>query len=160
MDDYEKYLRFAIRFLGRRPRSVKEVRDRLIMRQASPEVADRVIDRLSSEKFLNDAEFAGWWIRQRTEFRPKPRRVILLELSQKGIPREVAEEALGAEDTPYENDIEQAKKVGEKQIRRYRTFSRDEAREKLAVFLARRGFSWETIKRCIDEILALQYNRD
>jgi regulatory protein len=158
MDAFEKYLRFAIRFLSLRPRSIKEIRDRLTKKQASPQVIDKVIASLLTNRFVDDAEFARWWIRQRTEFRPKPKRIIMMELSQKGVAREVAEEAFADEESPFVGDVVQARSVGEKQVRRYRALPREEAKQKLAAFLARRGFSWDTITRCIDEILALQYN--
>lgn len=158
MDEFEKYLRFAIRFLTLRPRSIKEIRDRLTKKQAQPEVIEKIIATLIANHFVDDLEFARWWIRQRTEFRPKPKRVIVMELSQKGVDRETIDAAFADKESPFVGDIAQAKQVGERQIRRYRALSRDEAKQKLMAFLARRGFSWETISRCIDDILALQYN--
>lgn len=158
MEDFERYLTYAIRFLSLRPRSIKEVKDRLIRKQASSEVIDKVITSLIANHFVDDQEFARWWIRQRTEFRPKPKRVITMELMQKGVDKEIIAEAFADDESPFVGDLAQAKQVGERQIRRYRALPRDIAKQKLAAFLARRGFSWETISRCIDDILALQYN--
>ena len=46
-----------------------------------------------------------------------------------------------------------AKKAVEKKLRLWQNLPSDEFRQKLTGFLASRGFSWETIKDVIDEIL-------
>lgn len=154
MDDFEKYYIKAAHFLKYRPRSVKEVRDKLKEKKASPEIIERIIATLTEQKFLNDREFARLWVRQRIFLKPKSKRIIALELRQKGIDKEVIEEVLldPGEDQEV-NDLSQAKKLVSSKIHKYKGFQRQEVYQKLGGFLARRGFSWDTIRQSIDEAL-------
>jgi regulatory protein len=152
MEDYDKYLKFILNFLSYRQRSEKEIRDKLTEREASPEITSQIITFLQQHKLLDDKEFARSWVRSRQSFRPKSKRAIKMELLKKGIAPETAEEALeGNEDEEGINDTEQALKLIQKRIIRYKGLPKPELYQKLGGFLARRGFSWETIKTCIDQ---------
>lgn len=156
MDDFEKYLNSALRFLSFRPRSEKEIRDKLIGKKAPQEIIERVITSLKDHKFLNDEDFARWFIEQRLRFRPKGLRIIKLELKQKGIDSEIIESAISNLSTDDEggvpsNDLESAKKLVEKKISKYIGLEKQVIYQKLGAFLARRGFNWDTIKKSIDE---------
>lgn len=151
MDDFEKYLNKAFHFLSFRPRSEKEVRDSLIKKKALPEIIDRIIVQLKEHNFLNDEDFARWFIESRLRFRPKSLRIIKLELKQKGVDRETIETAIS--NNTNELDLESAKKLVEKKIDKYRDVKRQEVYQKLGGFLARRGFDWDTIKKSIDSVL-------
>ena len=37
----------------------------------------------------NDLKFAKWWVEQRGNFRPKPKRILKIELTKKGIVKEI-----------------------------------------------------------------------
>ena len=166
MNDFEKFYNSSLRFLSYRPRSEKEIRDNLVRKsrgarsgsarkKIDPTMIDRVINKLKEQKFINDEEFAKWWIEQRTSFRPRSLRLIKIELRQKGISNEIIDKMI------YDlrlmiDDLEQAKKLVEKRIRRFRNkfgMTREEMNQKLGGFLARRGFDWDTIKQSIDELV-------
>lgn len=157
MDDFEKYLNKALRFLSFRPRSEKEVRDKLESQKASKEIIERIINSLKDHKFLNDEDFAKRFIEQRLRFKPKGIRLIKLELKQKGIDQEIIDQAITSlsshEDSALQNDLESAKKLVEKKISKYKGFERQIIYQKLGGFLARRGFNWGTIKKSIDDSL-------
>ena len=84
-DDFGINLNRVLRFLSFRPRSEKEIRDYLNNKQVNPLVSQKIIDKLVENKFLNDLEFAKWWIEQRTLTTPRAWRIIKIELKQKGI---------------------------------------------------------------------------
>ena len=157
MDDFEKYLNKALHFLSFRPRSEKEIRDKLLSNKAPEEIVERVITSLKEHKFLNDEDFARWFIEQRLRFRPKSLNFIKLELKQKGIDSEIIDEAISSlnkdEDSALQNDLESAKKLVEKKFDKYKHLSKQETYQKLGAYLARRGFDWNTIKRSIDGVL-------
>src|SRR5471030_3043835 len=130
MDDYEKYLHYSLRFLSYRQRSEKEMRDKLAEKEAALEVIERVMAFLISHKFLNDEEFSLSWVRSRTNFRPKSKMVIKMELQKKGIAPEIIEQALqGNEDEGGMNDMEQAMKLVKKRIPRYKEMEKREINE-------------------------------
>lgn len=154
MDDFEKFYLKAVHFLKFRSRSEKEVRDKLKEKKASSEIIERIIATLTKQKFLNDREFARLWVRQRITFKPKSKRIIALELRQKGIDKDLINDVLldPGEDQEV-NDLAQAKKLVSSKIHKYKGMQRQEVYQKLGGFLARRGFNWDTIRQSIDEEL-------
>lgn len=164
MDLLEKYIASAYRYLSRRARSEKEVRDNLKKKKASPEIIEQVITRLTKQKFLNDLDFAKWWVEQRLRFNPKSMRVITLELRQKGISPDIIEQVTkhptSITDEVLPTEYETAQKLVEKQMKKYQGIEKEKIYQKLGGFLARRGYSWEIIKRVIDEHLTSAYNSE
>jgi len=160
MDElFEKYYLKAVHFLKFRPRSVKEVRDQLKKKNAPGAMIERIITTLQEQKFLNDKDFAAWWIESRARFRPKGRRIVELELKQKGISQEIIDEVMAeetADDIPDEE--EQLRRLIEQRLSKYKHLEKFEIYQKLGAFLARRGYTWEQIKRSIDEVLEKEYN--
>ncbi len=155
LNDFEKYLNKAFHFLSYRPRSEKEIRDKLSMKKAPQEIIERVIISLKEHKFLDDGKYAKWFIENRLRFNPKGQRLLKMELKQKGVDPEIIEEAIGnlSKDDESEvpnNDLESAKKLVEKKIARYKGIEKQIIYQKLGAFLARRGFSWDIIKKAID----------
>ncbi|MFH1841099.1 MAG: regulatory protein RecX [Candidatus Shapirobacteria bacterium] len=123
--DWEK----VTRFLSFRPRSEKEVADYLVRKKIP---LGPIIKKLKRLKLLDDREFARWFLEQRASFKPKGKMALKQELYQKGIARELVEELLAEVD-----EASEARKIMEK---------KKLLPEKMMALLARRGFSWETIK--------------
>ena len=153
MDDFENFYNKSLRFLSFRPRSEKEIRDKLKSKKASSLIINQVIVKLKEKKFINDLEFAKWWVEQRTNFKPRGLRLIKIELRQKGISDEMIESGIMNQESGAKNDLGLARKLIEKRLSRYKGLSKQELYQKLGSFLARRGFDWETIKQAIDEVL-------
>jgi regulatory protein len=160
MDDhFEQYYLKAVHFLKFRQRSVKEMREYLKKKNASDEVIDRVIAMLSEQKFLNDREFARAWIENRARFRPKGRRIVELELKQKGISKDIIGEVMAEEPTEdVPDETEQLRRLVEQRLPKYKHLERFEVYQKLGAFLARRGYTWDHIKRAIDAVYEKEYN--
>lgn len=151
MDEYEKYLNKAVRFLSIRPRSEKEMREYLAKKNTPEQITEKIIAFFIEKKFLNDEEFARMWVRNRTTLKPKSKRIIKLELLQKGIDSDTIEQVLaGEDDEKAVSDIDQARKLARSRLPRYKSLTRQELYQKLGGYLARKGFSWEVIKKSID----------
>lgn len=151
---FEKLLNKAVHFLSYRPRSEKEVRDHLRRKRRADTTKtqhekniDEVIDKLKRQGLINDQEFVNWWITQRLEYRPRGRRLLKLELRQKGISLDLLNEALAKLD-----DYEPALRIANKKMRSLKGLEIDKLHIKLTSFLQRRGFTWQTIKRVVDEL--------
>jgi len=151
MDEFEKFYNKALKFLSYRPRSEKEIRDKLSGKKASEEIINKIISRLKKNNFLNDEEFAKWWIEQRTTFKPRSVRLIKIELKQKGIGQELIEERIDHLSSAID-DLGSAKKIIEKRLPRYKNLSRDEKFQKIARFLSSKGFSYDTIKEIFQSL--------
>lgn len=153
MDQFEKLLALALRFLSLRPHSEKEVKDYLQKKKFSQEEKDKVLGYLQEHRLIDDREFARWFIDQRTRVKPQGERLIRLELRQKGINEEIMSAVLKDPDSEIINQEEAAKMLIEKKLLRYQHLSRQEIYQKLGAFLARRGFDWETIRKSLDAVL-------
>jgi len=149
VEGFERFYNSALRFLSYRPRSKKEVEEKLLNKKAPQNIIDAVVGKLTEQKFLDDVEFAKWWIEQRTKVRPRAFKVIKFELKQKGISEETIDNLQLTID-----DLENAKKLLSKKLERYKDMEKGERYQKLAQFLARRGFSWEVVKKSIDEVFS------
>lgn len=87
----------ATRLVNHRGRSVEELRRRLtatLEADDDPRLVDIVIDRCLGNGMLDDARFAGEWVRQRQRNQGKSVSVLRRELRDKGVPAPVIEEAL------------------------------------------------------------------
>lgn len=156
MGDFERFYNKALEFLSYRPRSEKEVRDKLKTKKVEPSTIDKIIAKLIDKKFINDEEFAKMFLENRLRFKPRSMRLIKLELKQKGIDPETIDKMINDEGLMI-NDLESAKKLVEKKMGRFRNkfgMTREEKYQKLGRFLASKGFNWDTIKKAIDEVLA------
>lgn len=136
----------ALRLLESRPRTEREIRDRLRLKTYSPEQIEGVVTRLRELGLINDRQFAKMWVENRATFKPKGAQALRQELARKGVDREVAAAVIAA-NTNAETEASQCAEVARQAARRYRnapdwpTFQR-----KLAGFLQRRGFGHAVIK--------------
>lgn len=161
MDEFEKFYNKALKFLSYRPRSVDEVRKKLLnsrgrfnsaKRNTTPEIAEKIIAKLKDYKFLDDEEFVKWWIESRAKFKPRSLRLIKMELKQKGIEDGLIEQTIEDLRITNKDDLENARKLIEKRKKRYQGLPRDEKFQKVARYLASKGFSYDIIKEIIKEI--------
>lgn len=146
---YEK----AARFIEYRPRSVLEVRNRLVRYGVETKMIEKVIIRLQAENLLDDTEFALLWVENRRIFRPRGKLLLHKELVEKGI-----------EDSDIENalieveELTDARQLAYSKLSKYDGLSLDIFRNKIWSLLARRGFDYGVINDVISEII--QAKRD
>ncbi|MBU1126838.1 MAG: RecX family transcriptional regulator [Patescibacteria group bacterium] len=142
------------KFLAIRPRSEKEIRDRLsqkLYKRELSEFIDRVklknsvLEKLSKLDFIDDEKFAKWWVQQRNQFRPKGKRALMVELRTKGVDDEAIKKALAF--LGSEKDL--IKRLTDKKLKTLQRFSKKQKKEKTIQFLLRKGFSWEEIKETV-----------
>jgi len=155
MDDesLQKLKDYAFRLLSFRPRSKKEISDKLIRysykHHYSAGLIEKVLNELSSGNYINDEEFAKWWLDQRQSYKPKGLKAIRFELANKGVSRELIDKVTSfAKDG--DNELVLAQKLISKKINLWRNLSKLEQKKKISDLLLRRGFDWETVKRVID----------
>jgi regulatory protein len=132
----------ALKLLSYRPRSEKEIRDRLIRKEFDPLIIDQVIDKLKEDKFLNDKEFAQWLTESRQNYKGRSKYVIRNELSEKGVDKETITKTL----SNAKDDLETAKELFERRRRIFERYSGEEYTKKVTGFLQRKGYSWDIIQ--------------
>ena len=139
-----------LRWLSFRPRSRQELVTYLKQKKVNSGVIADVVAKLEARNFINDFEFARWFIEQRNAFRPKAAYLLKLELKQKGIGGEIIEQLFAGEEV--EDDVLLAKKIIQKKAKLFACLAPVSAKKKLINLLLRRGFSWQTIGQVLPEI--------
>jgi len=147
-DAVESAYQKSTKFIGYRMRTTSEVDKHLTKKGIEPQVIGQVIERLNENGLLNDEGFAKMWIENRSEFRPRSQRLLALELRRKGINSETIQNVI--ERTPPEDEL--AYLAAKKRIRRYENLEWQDFQRKLGSHLARRGFSYSTIKPVVYKV--------
>lgn len=138
----EQAKKWATDYLAR-PHSERELRRRLAEKGAAPDDIETVVALCVDYGFVNDAEYAAMLARHYADRGYGPGRV-RAELSRRGVPRELWDDALSAlpEDGGAIERLLAARLRG-------RDASDRREREKAAAALARRGFSWDDIRAAL-----------
>jgi regulatory protein len=140
-------LQRAVKLLAAKPRSIEELRERLLEKGwADEEAVTYALAKLKEYGYLDDERFAFGFASYRVKQKPVGRQRLERDLRLKKVSRETAEEALDLvfAETPEEQLIDQAI---EKRIRlRGRPATRNETKS-LFDHLLRRGFSYELVIR-------------
>jgi regulatory protein len=147
-DALEVAYQSAIRLIGFRMRTSKEIQEFLKRKDIAEPVILKVLERLRQSNLVDDLTFSRSWVENRTDFRPRGRRMLAMELRHKGIPEQTIQEAL--EETGSEEDL--AYRAAEKYARKLNGLDKAAFRLKLGGFLARRGFTYETARQVIESI--------
>ena len=124
----------ALRQLGRRARTVQEVRTHLKGRGFEAEAVAEVLAKLSSLGYLDDRLFAARYAAWSAESRPMGRRRLGMELAHRGVSRETIDSVLDETYGP-EQESEALQKALRKALR---TIGGE--RRRVTAFLLRRGF--------------------
>lgn len=135
----------AYRLLAVRARSEKELREALARAKFAEEIIAAVFADCKQQRFIDDASFARQFIQSRLRNRPMGRQRLAIELRQKGVDAEIINTALDDFFTE-QSQLALANQLAEKQRKRLTNLPTPKARQRLADFLRRRGFDWETIQ--------------
>jgi regulatory protein len=139
----------ALRFLAQRPRTEQEVRRRLQRAGVDETAVQSVLDRLRQHGLVDDTAFAQYWVEQRQTFRPRGARLLRAELRQHGIDAAAAEAAAETTEASAGDD---AYRAARKRARQLSAADERAFKTRLAQFLARRGFDWETISAVVNRL--------
>ena len=135
----------AVNLLSFRAHSRKELADKLKQKTGCGDAElDEVLNRLEELGFLNDRAYAASVVRSCVRKGYGAKRA-LSELSRRGVPKELREEAL--------EEMPQMAGTLERLIRaRLRNpDDRDEVR-KVSAAMSRRGYSWDEIRRALENV--------
>ncbi|MEM4260119.1 MAG: regulatory protein RecX [Candidatus Woesearchaeota archaeon] len=148
--NYGKIKDKAISLISIRPRSKKELKDKLILKKYDLSLIDEVIKDLEKEKLLDDKIFAKQWVYHRTEFSGLGKRKIELELFKKGVNKDIAKKEVSKI-----TDNQQFDKAFNLALKKYSLIKNEDKYkkiEKTSAFLARKGYSWHIIKKVLDRL--------
>jgi regulatory protein len=146
-DARERAFQQAMLFLSYRARSEAEIRQNLRKHEIPEPVIEQTLERLRQDGLANDNQFARAWVENRSAFRPRSRRLMAMELRQKGLNDEAVSSAVADVD-----DEALAYEAAQKRAVRFKGLEWNEFRKKLSDFLARRGFSYSVVAPVVTRI--------
>ncbi len=146
------YIR-ALEYTMLRPHSSREIKDYLYRKTRptiskigekregySPALAQRVFERLTQKRYIDDEKFARFWVENRNRTKGSSLRKITAELRAKGVASDVIEQAMSGCDRTDGDEL--AKIIAKKRARYHDN-------QKLMAYLARQGFSYDDIKSAL-----------
>jgi len=143
---------YALRLLGKKARTRKELEERMRKKGFDREVIARTIEWLQELGYINDEEYA----RRRVEYiltsSPRGRTQLLRELRQRGIDKELAERVVD-EKLSQVDEYKLAKEAAERKLPSYHHLERKVARRRLYAYLKRRTFSHDVVMKVLEEFL-------
>lgn len=118
----------------------------------TPEMIQEVVSRLESQKYINDQDFARYFIENRHQNKGISTKRLIQELKIKGIDSNIIEQAMfdqGTGNFLRDEEVEIEKMI-KKQLRK------TSDRQKIIAYLARQGFSYDLIKAKLDQFLSTE----
>jgi len=136
----------AVNLLAAKPRSVRELRERLLEKLWTDEtIVDSVIEKLKEYKYLNDDQYARDLALSKLRQKPQGKRRLQQSMSMKKLDREIVDIAI---DEAFE-EIPETEQIDKAITKRLRLKGKPETREdtqKFYAFLARQGFAFDLIR--------------
>lgn len=145
---YQGYV-LAVAYLGAKPRTRKAIAQYLIRKGFMEENVEYALDRLESERLVDDEQYARQFAVRRLRSGLKGRLMIKQELQQRGVPKQAAAEALSELDR--DSELIAAKRLAEKKSRSLKGDLKQN-KTKLMSFLMRRGFPGDIVREAMKGI--------
>jgi regulatory protein len=156
----ERTMNRAGRLLAAKPRSVRELRERLLEKSWTDNaIVDEVIDKLKDYKYLDDDQYARTAALSKLMQKPQGKRRLMQTMSQKKLDRETVESAIADafEKLPEDQLIDQAI------AKRLRLKGKPETREdtkKFYDFLLRQGFGYDLIREKMGGVASGRFDEE
>jgi len=156
----ERTMNRAVKLLAAKPRSVRELRERLLEKLwTDDEIVDAVIEKLKEYKYLDDEQYARDLAVSKLRQKPQGKRRLRQSMSQKKLDKETVEAAISEafEKLPEDELIDQAID------KRLRLKGKPESREDLKKFydhLLRQGFGFDLIREKMSAVASREFEQD
>lgn len=138
----------ALKYIGYKMRTAKEVLDRLESQEYDERLIAKVMAFLEKYGYVNDREYCEKYIRETVKLRPKGKYLIKTELRARGIDEDTADAAL---EEASIDELSMAEALLEKKYEGFADMD-DKERAKVFGYLQRRGFSFGVIKEAVSEL--------
>ena len=156
----ERTMNRAVKLLAAKPRSVRELRERLLEKMwTNDEIVERVIEKLKEYKYLDDEQFARDIALSKLRQRPQGKRRLQQSMSQKKLDKDVVQSAIADafEKMPEDDLIDLAI------AKRIRLKGKPETREDTKKFydhLLRQGFGFDLIREKMASVGKREFEQD
>ena len=147
----------ALKFLGFKSRSIKEIVLKLSQKGYEEDIINNTIQYLKKYNYVDDAHYAQSFCKDKINMKKLGQKRLKTELQAKGIDQSVISEVLEDlldEEKEYENALLLAKK---KLSSSYKNDEFNAQYRKLSGFLSRKGYSFNLIAKVLEKLLKKSY---
>jgi regulatory protein len=148
-DAVKKAISTSLSLIAYRPRSAGELASKLRERSYDAETIDVAIGRMRELNYLDDREFADRWVESRQMHRPRSTRMLRQELQQKGVDQQIIDSII---EEARIDEFGDALALGQKKAESLRALEPQVRDRRLSGFLARRGYSYDVIRRVLEAL--------
>lgn len=142
-------MKFAMKLISLRRRSVFEIEEKLKEKGLEENVLEEILEELKGYKYLDDQQFAESYINDRMNFNPRGKFLIKKELQEKGVAENIIEKKL-EELISKEREVESARKLAEKKLRIMGGKNgKNKTNQKIMSYLQSKGYSFEIISQVV-----------
>jgi regulatory protein len=145
----------ALDMLARAPRSVRDLRRRLLLKGEPESEVDVAVDRLTASGLLNDAAYARAFVRSKVASQGFSRRRLQQELAKRGVARSIADAAIV--DVLHDDEVDESaniERVAQKKLRTLSGLDKETQRRRLYAYLARRGYEVDDVRPVVRRVLS------
>jgi len=140
----------AVKFIGTKFRSCLEVHDYLEKKEVDKDIIHEVIDKLKTQKYLDDFLFAKAFVNDRIKFTNNGPYKIKKELDEKGVSNSIIDDVLSIFDFSLEK--EKLNKLVPKYVNTIRNKSYSMMKNKVCEYFTNLGYSKSLVIEILDDI--------
>lgn len=143
----------SLDMLARAPRSVRDLRRRLVLKGETEADVDAAIQRLTAAGLLDDAAYARAFVRAKVSSQGFSRRRLQQELAKRGVAREVADAAIV--EVLHDDEVDEVaniERAAVKKLRMLRGLDEETQRRRLYGYLARRGYAVDDVRAVVERL--------
>lgn len=142
----QKLIEDSIRLISKRPRSTKEItlyleKKLVTYKRKGCKFKEQVLTSLRQKGYLDDRNFAKWWVDQRLAYKPRGRYLLQNELKEKGIPQDIISEVFGGIRLTPKKELSIAHNLAKKKRASMGSMNIEKNKRRLYNYLLRKGFS-------------------
>lgn len=149
----DKALQIITGLCSRKEYCTADILTKLHKWELSSEEIQKIMDFLYQYKFIDDERFARIYTEDKFRFNHWGKQKIMLMLRRKNIPADLIEKALKTVDS--QSYTEQCKVLLEQKMKTLNETDPYKLRAKLTRFGAGRGFDFDTIHACLNQLLSM-----
>ncbi len=155
LQENEEYISLkdsGLRFLARRPHSIKELKDKLFKKSKSPNLIDSIIEEFKSNNYLNDETFANAFLTDEIRLKKTGPLLIKNKLLQKGVNSEIIDSLIN-NNYDVANQTKNCTILVNKKLNVLnQKLSSIERKTKLVNYLKQKGYHWDIIKQVVESL--------
>ena len=150
-DEFDKAKQAAVNLLSFRPRSIKEVSNRLVHKGWNKDLADRVTGELVDKGYLNDEEFAAIFARDKAKNKCLGPVALKSELIKTGVAQKIIEQTIEAVYSKYPADELIQRLMKKRGIDLDVPLVKKE-KQRFINLLKRKGFTWDQMESVVRDL--------